>query len=214
MSDLNPEADRSLDFPDVSPAAFAHAVLRTNKYAEQVKFYKTFLNAVPAFENDFLTFLRYDDEHHRIVIANMPFVVDQPNPPTVGLEHLAYTFNSMGELLGNYRRLKAVGIMPVWCINHGITTSIYYADHDGTMLETQFDNLSVADADAFMSGNYFAQNPIGVDFDPELLIERYERGDPIEELIKQGSALPDENAPPLRPAGIPPYDARGELIDA
>ena len=41
----------------------------------------------------------------------------------------------MGELLGNYRRLKAVGIMPVWCINHGITTSIYYADHDGTMLE-------------------------------------------------------------------------------
>ncbi|MCJ2180745.1 VOC family protein [Novosphingobium album (ex Hu et al. 2023)] len=213
MPDIDPESSRALEFPDVTPAAFAHAVLRTNKYEAQVRFYKTFLNAVPAFENEFLTFLRYDDEHHRVVIANMPFLSDQPNPPTVGLEHMAYTFATLGELLGNYRRLKAEGINPVWCINHGITTSIYYADHDGTLLETQFDNMSVADADIFMKGPYFAMNPIGVDFDPDLLIERYERGDPMSELVKQGSALPPEDVPPLRPASIPPYDARGALLE-
>ena len=39
-----------------------------------------------------------------------------------------------------------------------------------------------------MEGQAFEKNPIGVEFDPEKLVERYLRGDPIEELIEQGSA--------------------------
>jgi hypothetical protein len=40
----------------------------------------------------------------------------------------------------------------------------------------------------YMRSEAFAQNPIGVDFDPDKLLQRFENGDPIEELIKQGSA--------------------------
>ena len=41
---------------------------------------------------------------------------------------------------------------------------------------------------AWMESGAFKKNPIGVEFDPEKLVERYLQGDPIEELIEQGSA--------------------------
>jgi hypothetical protein len=34
----------------------------------------------------------------------------------------------------------------------------------------------------------FQENPIGVEFNPERLLERYENGDSIEALIAQGAA--------------------------
>jgi hypothetical protein len=39
-----------------------------------------------------------------------------------------------------------------------------------------------------MESEAFAANPIGVGFDPEKLVERYQRGDPIEELLQPGAA--------------------------
>lgn len=204
-------APRSLDTKAVSPAKFAHFVLRTPQYEKMRAFYQTFLNATPAFNSDFLVFLRYDEEHHRLVLINMPHMPLQTGPGA-GLEHVSFTYKTLGDLLGNYLRLKSEGIHPCWCINHGMTTSIYYDDPDGNQLETQYDNLDNDAADAFMRGEYFAKNPIGVDFDPELLIERYRRGDPLDELIRQGSALPPKDAKPLQPQMVPPYDARGERL--
>ncbi len=37
-----------------------------------------------------------------------------------------------------------------------------------------------------MESEAFAKNPIGVGFDPDVLVKRYENGDPVEELLKQG----------------------------
>ena len=34
----------------------------------------------------------------------------------------------------------------------------------------------------------FKRNPIGVEFDPDVLCERFDRGDTVAELIRQGSA--------------------------
>ena len=74
----------------------------------------------------------------------------------------------MGELLDNYERLAARGIRPFRCINHGPTTSMYYADPDGNRVELQVDNFATPEeATAWMASPEFAANPIGVDFDPE-----------------------------------------------
>ena len=100
----------------------------------------------------------------------------------------------------------------MWCINHGFTTSIYYADPDGNMVETQFDNMSVADATVFMEGAYFAKNPIGVDFDPELLLARYRAGDPLIDLIAFKSAPWAPGLAHIRPGTVPPYDWDGDLL--
>lgn len=212
MSDL--EEDRRLERTDMSPSKLAHIVLRTTNYEKMCDFYRTLLGAEVPFSNEMISFLRYDDEHHRMVIINMPFLQPMSQHPMVGVEHFAFTFATLGDLLGNYLRLKAKGVEPAWCINHGITTSIYYFDPDGNQIETQYDNLDMDAADAFMRGPYFARNQIGVDFDPELLVERYRRGDPLEDLIQQRSAPLPEGVLPVRPATVPDYDWTGALLDA
>ena len=96
---------------------------------------------------------------------------------------------SFGDLLDLYERLKTAGIMPVRTINHGPTTSIYYADPDGNGVEFQIENYpTMEECMDFMRSDTFEANPIGVDFDADVLVERFRRGDPLEELVKQGSA--------------------------
>jgi hypothetical protein len=71
-------------------------------------------------------------------------------------------------------------MLPFWCINHGLTISLYYYDPDGNVLETQFDVFTKSeDAETYMMSPAFATNPIGVDFDPEEFIERIKKGDSV-----------------------------------
>lgn len=192
------------------PSKFAHIVLRTSRYEAMRRFYTSLLIAETAFRNDFVDFIRYDDEHHRIVLVNTPDAPD-PAPGSVGTAHIAFTYDSLGELLGTHERAASLGIDPVWCINHGITTSIYYQDPDGMMVETQYDNMDNDAADAFMNGPYFAINPLGVDFDPVLLTRRYEEGWPLQDLLRQGSAPFAEDVEPVRPTEFH-YDYRGSRL--
>ena len=180
---------RTLDSKSVvHPARFAHAVLRTRHLEEGIDFYEKVLGARVVFRNAMIAFLTYDEEHHRIALAMTPQQESAP-PGAAGLDHLAYTYEDMGQLLATYERLKGENILPVWTINHGPTTSFYYADPDGNRVELQIDHFATeALARAWMEGGAFERNPIGVEFDPEKLVERYRRGDSMEKLIEQGSA--------------------------
>ncbi|MBG71394.1 MAG: biphenyl 2,3-dioxygenase, partial [Gammaproteobacteria bacterium] len=74
-------------------------------------------------------------------------------------------------------------------INHGPTTSLYYEDPDGNRVEFQVENFdSTEELNAFVRSSAFAENPIGVEFDPDRLLERYCNGDSLQELRAQGSA--------------------------
>jgi len=117
-------------------------------------------------------------------------------PMAAGTDHIAFSYAELGDLLHTFRRLKAAGIEPYWCINHGPNTSLYYKDPDGNRVELQVDNMPSALADAWMRSGEFAANPIGVIFDPEDLVARYEAGEPIETLTAR---------PPL-PTGMGPFD--------
>ena len=96
------------------------------------------------YENPHLSFVTYDDEHHRVAFIDFgPLAerevggsdlryrpTDQP-----GLHHVAFTFEAMGEFVDNYVRLRDAGIRPFFCVNHGPTTSMYYRDPDGNRVE-------------------------------------------------------------------------------
>lgn len=118
-----------------SPAKLAHIVLRTNNFACMRQFYLDFLGGRIAMENPQMAFITYDDEHHRIALVNMPDISDKVRQSS-GLEHVAFTFGSLKELLAAYKGRLALKepLRPVWCINHRVTTSLYYKDPDGNLL--------------------------------------------------------------------------------
>ena len=169
----------------IPPARLAHVVLRTSNFDAMIEWYRAVLGAEPVFRNEFLCFLTYDYEHHRIAILNMPNL--QPAPEGItGFHHAAFTYDSMGDLLSTYKRLRNMGITPVFPINHGPTTSMYYADPDGNQIELQIENYdTVEESTAFFFTPAFAENPIGVEFDPEELLRRYEAGEDDEGLRRR-----------------------------
>ena len=180
MGSMGPKSERVL-----SPSAFVHAVLRTTpeNFQSMVQYYKTFLGAHAAFENDFVSFLTYDEEHHRIAIMGIP-QTDPKASSSCGLDHLSFSFASLQDLALAYRQRKAVGMTPFWCVNHGPATSLYYKDPDGNKIETQVDNMTAEKATDFMMSEAFQENPIGVDFDPEEFVRRLDSGEE-EESIKE-----------------------------
>ena len=171
----------------VAPAKLAHVVLRTRRFDEALRWWTQLVAGQVVYANGFLGFITYDDEHHRVALINVGSGAEGPGG--AGLDHVAFTYATLGDLLETYARLRNAGVEPHWCINHGPTTSLYYRDPDGLQAELQIDNFPTLDALAewFASGA-FATNPIGVEFDPEQLLARYEAGVPVDDLVKQGSA--------------------------
>jgi catechol 2,3-dioxygenase-like lactoylglutathione lyase family enzyme len=166
----------------VPPTKLAHFVLRTSRYADLVGWYKTVLGAHAVFENEFLTFLSYDEEHHRVAIIDAKNLGAQQEG-VVGVHHIAFTYQNLAQLLGNYETLKELGILPVYSINHGPTTSLYYEDLDKNQLEFQVENYAtVEESSNFFFSPAFAENPIGVEFDPDHLLRRLRAGEPEEAL--------------------------------
>ena len=180
----------------VPPAQLSHIVRRTSRFDAMLDWYQKVLGAEIVHADAMLAFLTYDDEHHRIAIANLPGLEDQP-PMAAGTDHVAFTHADLGDLLYTYVRLKADGIEPYWCINHGPTTSMYYKDPDGNRIEFQVDNFATAEAsNRWMRSGAFKANPIGVVYDPEVLLARYRAGEPLESLVQR---------PPL-PEGVTPFE--------
>src|SRR3546814_5311476 len=121
--------------------------------------YKKFFNAWEVFRNDMIAFITYDEEHHRLAIGYVPDLRDR-DQGVAGVDHFAFAFGSLGDLLANYIRLKNIGILPYWCINHGPTTSLYYRDLDGNQIETQVENFDKPEKlTAFFNSKAFQEHP-------------------------------------------------------
>lgn len=171
-----------VESPVNSPVKFAHVVLKTTRYTEMLEWWKLVLSAAVRHGNDFISFLSYDDEHHRLAIVQLPHLKERDDSLS-GVEHFAFTFASLGDLFAKYQHLTSCGITPYWTINHGMNFSAYYRDPDGNQVELQIDTMSPQTADAFMNSPVFAANPIGIDVDFDALIARFEAGESAESIV-------------------------------
>lgn len=99
----------------LSPSKLAHVVLRTNNFEKMKKYYCDFLGGYVVHGNEFLAFITYDDEHHRIALLGNPQLQNNPGT-TSGLEHIAFTFDTLQDLCTSYKQRKALGITPGWCV--------------------------------------------------------------------------------------------------
>ncbi len=165
----------------VSPVKLAHIALKTLDIKAASTWYKQVLDAQPVFENEMLCFMTYDDEHHRVVLAQDDGY--EPGGPSAGLHHVSFTYASLNDLFDTFERLQGLDIRPHWCINHGPTLSMYYLDPMSNQVELQIDTMSVEDAIEFVGSDTFQANPIGIEFDPEDLNRRRKSGEPAESLM-------------------------------
>jgi catechol-2,3-dioxygenase len=176
----SPEKDQDLG---IRPAKLAHVVLRTDENFEEVaNWYRGLLNAKFVHKDQMSAFMTYDDEHHRVAVIRAPGLKERPFG-VVGLEHFAFTFANLEDLLLTYERLKGEGIVPVITINHGATTSIYYHDPDRNRVELQVDNFADwGEFAEFIQSGAMKENPIGVKFDPDQMLADLRAGVPAAEL--------------------------------
>ena len=122
-----------------SPRWIGHLSMLTNENFEAMKdFYRNLINAEMVNEAlGFLYFPSFDGEHHRLALIKVPGLKkkSEVKDKTVGLAHAAFSFSSLAEVLFIYRHMRARGVMPRYCCNHGTTTSFYYEDPDGNEAE-------------------------------------------------------------------------------
>ena len=181
--------------PRIRPAKFVHVVYRTRRFDEMIRWYCTVFDAHVQHQSPVLAFMTYDEEHHRVALLNLSIVDPSGEPESkqgaVGVDHVAYTFNNLSDLTENYAWLKEQGIRPYWCLHHGITVSLYYADPDGNQMEFQVDSYtSNEDANAFMEGPQFGANPIGVEYDPEDWLAQMRAGAKPSDFLLRHTHLP------------------------
>ncbi|GGD40517.1 hypothetical protein GCM10010989_13290 [Croceicoccus pelagius] len=133
--------------------------------------------------------MTFDDEHHRIAIAEAEGL-DEFSDTMAGIDHVAFTMDSIFDLAEFYDNAKSKGLRPFWCINHGPTTSLYYKDPNGCRIEFQCDQVNYpGGAAAFFSSPEFARNPLGIEFEPDALFERVRNGEEPDTVLARPDTL-------------------------
>ena len=177
----------------VHPSKIAHFGLRTTpeKFEAMVEWHTNFFGGSVVWRTDHAAFLRFDDEHHRLVIIADPGHQHMENKRAAcGIYHIAFALDTLAELVTSYEQKKARGILPHWPVNHGMSTSMYYFDPDKNEFEFQVDNFDTAqEAHEFMATEEYKLNPIGVDFVPEDFVRRVKSGEESETEIKKRAVI-------------------------
>jgi len=170
-----------------SPREMHHVHIFSDvNYDAMVEFYQWLFNGeVIKVNPNGLTFISYDDHDHRIALIRREGWGTKPERP-IGVSHLAFAYASLGELLYVYQRMKERGYKPARVINHGNSTSIYYRDPDGNMVETMMDNFRHGEAQEYKR-HYQWSDAFGAMnegcFDPDKMQALYDSGVPDTELI-------------------------------
>lgn len=191
----------------VAPKSLAHVVYRTRRMAEMLDWYGAVFGARVQHQNPAMTFLTFDDEHHRFAFLDLSVIDPEGSEPEkkswIGVDHLAWTYPSLTDLFDNYISCKANGIKPYWCVHHGLTISMYYADPDGNQMEFQVDAFDSADeCNAFIRGTAMEENPVGVEFNPQEWLAA----------VQDGASLDDFRARKVHEPTSPIRGAVGALL--
>ena len=197
---------------EYSPDEFHHIAFKTTNYKNMVEFYKKLFGCEPLYQSDLITFLAYDDEHHRIAIANTSDVLNSLNfiqknvmklkiflnkkiPSIEGLDHISYRVNPIDKWFEFYFKAKERGLKPLWTVNHGWISGLYYKDPDNNLVEIFFEHFNSADEFKQNISPDFEDEPIGTNMDVEILYEMFKSGSSFEDLIIKGNTVPEGKKP-------------------
>ena len=179
---------------------FHHVNLKTTRLQEMIDFYSALVGAEVLHQYELGAWLSNDAANHRIALLAFPDFVEDPEKDTrVGMHHMAFEYASFEELNASYLRLKEAGIVPAFCLDHGMTFSYYYRDPDCNHSELQVDNFDdwSKSSEWMRSSSEFRADPLGKFVDPDRVAEAFAAGEPFDRIHARamaGDFAPDAEA--------------------
>ena len=180
-----------------------HIGLLTGNLRRLVEWYKQVLGMRPIYMGDNpmdapagsppsllkAAFISNDEISHRLALIEIPGLSADPERSRhQRVQHFAFEFLSLDDLLGSYARLKSLGIVPVMAVDEGPQTSFYYDDPDGNSVEINACNYGDrwAALEHMQTSPEFAHRPLGVFVDPDQMIAARDAGATPWEMHKRG----------------------------
>jgi catechol 2,3-dioxygenase len=182
--------------PFIKPSLH-HVTLKTTRLQDMIDWYGKTVGTRVIYQFPGGAWLSNDNANHRLGLLAFPdFHEVGKQEKHTGMHHSAFEYGTFEDLLNSYARIRDSNIVPKFCLNHGMTISMYYADPDGNLVELQSDNFGdwSKSADYMSSSPVFAGNPIGVFFDPDRVLAALRAGQTpksIQDGIMAEKYLPD-----------------------
>jgi len=142
-----------------------------------------------------VAFASNDEINHRLSFFEVPeATIDPERSRHARVQHIAFAYGMLDDLLGTYVRLKNLGIMPMWAADQSFQTAIYYEDPDRNVVELNVDNFTNLWA---VTEQLKSLPPkLHVYIDPEKLIEARKAGASpweVHERAFAGEFLPEQS---------------------
>jgi catechol-2,3-dioxygenase len=177
----------------VASPKISHLILNTANYEAMKQWYLDVLEAQIGVETSdhSACFLQTDESHHRIGMFNVArtdesVAMTSPGAKDAGarsrLNHFAFEYPTLAELLQAYGRLAGSSILPTVSLNHGPTMSVYYQDPDRNVVELFYDTRYTDEqiGEFYAGGDRYVLG--AVPFDPARLAEQLDGGKTVAEL--------------------------------
>lgn len=174
-----------------------HVTFKTSRLDDMIDWYALVVGADVQFRDPGAAWMTNDAANHRIAFLAIPGLADDADKMRHnGMHHCAFEYENFDDLMSSFERLRSAGVVPAFCLDHGLTISLYYKDPEGNFVELQCDCFSDWKlSSAFMrTSPDFAKNPIGVFFDPALVYTAYKATldfKKVQRDIRANAYLPD-----------------------
>ena len=174
-----------------------HVTIKTSRLDEMIAWYGLVIGAQVQFRDAGAAWTTNDAANHRVAFLTVPKLSDDPDKTAHnGVHHFAFEYESFDDLMSSFDRMRKANIEPAFCLDHGLTISLYYKDPEGNYIELQSDNFSdwKKSTEFMRTSPDFAANPIGTFFDPARVFEANKTGIEFKELqakIRAGAYLPE-----------------------
>ncbi|MDF2117744.1 VOC family protein [Roseiarcaceae bacterium H3SJ34-1] len=185
--------------------ALHHVTMRTSHLDAMIDWYGKVIGAKVMFRDQYAAWTTNDAANHRVAFLAVPGLSDDPEKIRHnGMHHSAFEYETFDDLIASYKRLADEGIQPAFCLDHGLTISIYYEDPEGNFVELQSDCFGdwAKSSEWMQTSPDFKANPIGTFFNPQKVYEAHKSGVDFHTLHKDmrgGKYQPD----PIPTIGLP-----------
>jgi catechol-2,3-dioxygenase len=190
-----------------------HFGLTTARLEEMVDWYATVLGMTPNLRSTAAlgpeggasvagVWVTNDRANHRIALVALAGLTADPDRGAhTRLQHVAFEYATLDDLLRTHARLKELGIEPVLAVDHGATTAFYYEDPDGNSIELLADNFEDWDksSEYLRAAPNMATNPLGTPVDPSQMLAARRAGASVEEVHRRAYAREFAPAEPPEP---------------